>query len=82
MSPEENNKSAWQKYKENLGTTRPWDFIDPNTEYAEESLSQERYSICSACPEFMKSTKQCKKCGCFMALKTKLKDAECPIGKW
>lgn len=82
MSAEENNKSAWQKYKENLGTTRPWDFIDPNTEYAEESLSKERYSICSSCPEFMKSTKQCKKCGCFMALKTKLKDAECPIGKW
>ena len=82
MSAEENNKSAWQKYKENLGSTRPWDFIDPNTEYAEESLSQERYSICAACPEFMKSTKQCKKCGCFMALKTKLKDAECPIGKW
>jgi hypothetical protein len=82
MSAEEDNKSAWQKYKENLGTTRPWDFIDPNTEYAEKSLSKERYSICSSCPEFMKSTKQCKKCGCFMALKTKLKDAECPIGKW
>jgi hypothetical protein len=82
MGLEENNKSAWQKYKENLGTTRPWDFIDPKTEYAEESVSKERYSICSSCPEFIKSTKQCKKCGCFMALKTKLKDAECPIGKW
>lgn len=82
MSTENNNKSAWEKYKENLGTTRPWDFVDPNTKYAEKEVSEKRYSICLTCPEFLKATKQCKKCGCFMALKTKLENAECPIGKW
>lgn len=82
MSTEENKKSAWQKYKESLGNTRPWDFIDPNTAYVEESVSQKRLDICNSCPEFFTPTKQCKKCGCFMALKTKLQDAECPLGKW
>lgn len=60
----------------------PMDLINPNTEWAVESLSSERYSICQSCPELIKLTKQCKKCGCFMAAKTKLQKATCPIGKW
>jgi hypothetical protein len=75
-------KSAWQKYKENLGETRPWDLVNPKTEWASEELSEERYSICKNCPELIKLTTQCKKCGCFMAAKTKLEAAKCPIGKW
>jgi hypothetical protein len=75
-------KSAWQKYKESIGETRPWDLINPDTEWAEESVSRERYSICQSCPELVKLTKQCKKCGCFMAVKTKLAEAVCPLGKW
>ncbi len=75
-------KSAWQKYKESIGETRPWDLINPDTEWAEESVSRERYSICQSCPELVRLTKQCKKCGCFMAVKTKLAEAVCPLGKW
>lgn len=61
---------------------RPWDMLNPNTEWATEEISFERYSICRACPELIKLTKQCKKCGCFMAAKTRLQKATCPIGKW
>jgi hypothetical protein len=61
---------------------RPMDMINPNSQFAEEELSNERYSICKACPELIKLTKQCKKCGCFMAAKTKLQLATCPLGKW
>ena len=75
-------KSAWQKYKENLGDVRPWDLINKNTHWADDLLAKERYNICLSCPELIKSTKQCKKCGCFMAAKTKLELAVCPIGKW
>ncbi len=75
-------KSAWQKYKESIGETRPWDLVNPDTEWAEESVSRERYSICQSCPELVRLTKQCKKCGCFMAVKTKLAEAVCPLGKW
>jgi hypothetical protein len=74
--------SPWQKWKNNLGETRPWDIANPSTEWVEESLSSERYSICQSCPELIKLTKQCKKCGCFMAVKTKLAAAVCPLGKW
>lgn len=74
--------SAWQEWKKNLGETRPWDMLNPNTEYAEESVAEKRFSICMKCPELLKITKQCKKCGCLMHLKTKLAHAECPLEKW
>jgi hypothetical protein len=38
--------------------------------------------MCKACPELIKLTTQCKKCGCFMDAKTELPHAECPLGKW
>lgn len=75
-------KSAWQKWKENAGDTRPWDLIDPKSYNAPANIQQERMSICQACPELLKITKQCKKCGCFMSAKTRLQYAECPMKKW
>jgi Family of unknown function (DUF6171) len=75
-------KNKWQKYKENLGNTKPWDILNPNIEYAEEEKFKKRFDICKLCPEFIDLTKQCKKCGCFMSVKTKLEAAACPIGKW
>ena len=41
-----------------------------------------RMDICKACPFFVVRTQQCRKCGCFMKLKTKLERASCPIKKW
>jgi hypothetical protein len=75
-------KSPWQKYKESLGETRPWDLINPATEFVTDLVQDKRYSICKSCPEFIDLTTQCKKCGCIMKLKTKLEKAVCPIGKW
>ena len=81
-------KTRWQRYLEKQQSSnpekgvRPWDFLNPNTEYASEEESNSRYDICKACPELIDLTKQCKKCGCFMAAKTKLAGATCPIGKW
>jgi hypothetical protein len=63
-------------------TVKPWDFLNPNTEYANAETSKLRYDICKGCPEFINLSKQCKKCGCFMSAKTKLAQATCPIGKW
>ena len=81
-SIEMSEKSAWEKYKENLGTTRPWDLINPKTQYVEPEVKDERLEICKACPFLIKATNQCKKCGCFMNLKTMLLDAVCPEHKW
>lgn len=80
MSSEKESKL--QKYKSMLGETRPWDIVNPNTEWSTEEKAKKRFDICQECPELIKLTKQCKKCGCFMYAKTKLEKATCPIGKW
>lgn len=63
-------------------SVKPWDLLNPNKERSEEDLQKHRFEICKTCEHFIKLSNQCKKCGCFMNLKTKLKDATCPIQKW
>jgi predicted Zn-ribbon and HTH transcriptional regulator len=75
------SKSKWQEYKEKNGVT-PLDLLNPMTKHAAESLSNSRMSICRGCPELIGVTSQCKKCGCFMLIKTKIEAAKCPLGKW
>ena len=73
--------SRWQKYKEKNGVT-PLDLLNPKTKKIEAVAAKERMEICRACPELIQITTQCKQCGCFMELKTKLEAATCPMGKW
>jgi len=73
--------SKWEEYKNKLGTARPWDVLNP-AKLTDEKNADQRYAICESCPSFLKVTKQCKECGCFMALKTKIEEAICPLGKW
>jgi hypothetical protein len=61
---------------------RPWDLFNAKKPKLSEEFQKERLKICLSCPELIKLTHQCKKCGCFMELKTKLAEAKCPIGKW
>lgn len=82
MSEEEKPLSAWQRYKQNLGETRPWDMLNTNLPRVLDSEAQRRLDICKACPELLPITHQCKKCGCLMNLKVKLAGAACPLGKW
>lgn len=90
LSDWEKFKRDSQSYADNIADeadavkreVKPWDFLNPKTEYAEEKLAKDRLSICYTCPQLIKATKQCKKCGCFMHLKTKLAEATCPLGKW
>lgn len=73
--------SAWERYKEKNGVT-PLDLLNPKTKHTTEEVANDRLDICKQCPELIKATYQCKKCGCFMHLKTQLEIAKCPIGKW
>jgi hypothetical protein len=41
-----------------------------------------RHAVCKACDEYRSTLGQCKKCGCFMALKTWIGTSECPLKKW
>jgi hypothetical protein len=61
---------------------RPWDLFNKNLGRVETTIAEERYEICSACPELIKLTGQCKNCGCFMQHKVKLPNAFCPLDKW
>ena len=62
-------------------SVKPWDLLNKNN-YTEEEISQLRLNICEECPSLIQLTKTCKECGCFMTMKTKLKEATCPLGKW
>jgi len=73
--------SKWNEWKESLGETRPWDLLHMDRHVKSPQVAVDRLSICSSC-EFYKITTQCSKCGCFMPLKTKLAEAQCPVGKW
>jgi hypothetical protein len=65
-----------------MGQAKPWDFLNPNTEYVDKEEFTKRFKICQQCPIFISLTNQCRQCGCFMNLKAKMKHAACPIGSW
>ena len=84
-------KTPWEKYKESRieknadrpnKTARPWDLLNPATQYVDDSIANERFEICKSCPELIKITSQCKQCGCLMKVKTKIEHARCPLKKW
>ncbi len=86
---EEKNKAQVNEQKrvesENLKrnpVVRPWDLLNPNETRATEEVANLRYEICKECPMLIQISKQCRKCGCFMAAKTKLLHATCPLNKW
>ena len=60
---------------------KPWDLINGSPKSPDE-LAAYRLEICKGCEFFRPKTQTCKKCGCFMKLKTTLEKAKCPIGKW
>lgn len=58
------------------------DLFNPNKPRSGEELAKYRLDICNSCEFLNKKTIRCKKCGCFMKLKTTLQGAMCPEGKW
>lgn len=43
---------------------------------------QARLDLCNNCEFYDKEKSRCKKCGCFMLVKTGWSSASCPIGLW
>ena len=52
------------------------------TIHAPEIIVKSRIEICDQCTELFKLTRNCKKCGCFVDMKARLKNIECPLKKW
>jgi hypothetical protein len=62
--------------------SRPWDIFNEKFKKIEKEVVTERLAFCTSCPELIKLTSMCKKCGCHMPTKVKLANSFCPIGKW
>ena len=58
------------------------DLFDPRQPRSDKELIEERLAICNECPWLDKRTIRCRQCGCFMRLKSTLKQASCPLEKW
>jgi hypothetical protein len=58
------------------------DLFDPRQQRSNKELVAYRLEICNTCEFLNKRMIKCTKCGCFMNLKTTLKGATCPLGKW
>ena len=48
----------------------------------DEAIVDKRWAECEKCEFLLKPANNCKKCGCFMGVKTKIATSRCPIGKW
>jgi len=48
--------------------------------YPETEQSKARLEVCSGCEKW--DGKSCKMCGCYTALKVKIPEEKCPLGKW
>lgn len=59
----------------------PLDLLN-NKNYTTREKRDMRYDICKSCDRLFKPTRTCKECGCFMAAKTWLKEAYCPMLRW
>lgn len=49
---------------------------------ASASEIDRRLAICKTCEHFVDNPMKCRKCGCFLNLKTRLETEHCPIAKW
>lgn len=58
------------------------DLFDPSQPRSNKELIEYRLNICNSCEFINKRLMKCKKCGCFMKLKSTLNEAKCPVGKW
>lgn len=58
------------------------DIVAGKLQLSEEELATERLKLCKECPQMTKLSRQCKLCGCFLDLKVKVLNAQCPMGKW
>ncbi len=71
-----------KKIKEKLDSLKDQSSTIIHLMKVDEKTQEERISICRECPYLFKTTETCKKCGCFMNVKTWLKNASCPLKKW
>ena len=76
------SEEEFEANKKAVRDVKPWDLLNPNSPRSEDDLKAYRLSICEQCPFFRTVSRTCRKCGCFMDLKTTLAQAKCPDDRW
>jgi hypothetical protein len=64
------------------GEVEFFDLFDPRQPRSDKELIESRLDICNTCEWLDKRIMKCRQCGCFMKLKSTLKQASCPLHKW
>ena len=47
-----------------------------------DEIKEQRMTICRACDEYDADQVRCRKCGCFLLIKTSFSVDSCPLQKW
>lgn len=58
------------------------DTLNGTVEYVTREEKKRRLDICLSCEHLKKLARQCSLCGCFIDMKTKYTESECPGEKW
>lgn len=56
--------------------------VTDKTLLAEKDLLKQRLAVCDNCENLERHNFACKKCGCRVIYKARIKKTKCPIGKW
>ena len=59
-----------------------WKWALSGFKVSDGELAANSERICKACEHYLEVRDKCLECGCFMALKRKIKNTNCPVGKW
>jgi hypothetical protein len=83
VPPKIPNLAIWYNgFMKDNGDVEFLDLFDPRQPRSDKELIEKRLEICNQCEWLHKRLQKCRKCGCFMHLKSTLKQATCPLGKW
>lgn len=58
------------------------DAVTGKLQFASKDIARERLFVCKNCEAYDMFWKQCTVCGCFMPIKTKLANSDCPMNLW
>lgn len=72
---------SWSDFKKKY-EVNPFSLFDPKQKRSTPEEAIKRLDICMSCNNFIKITKQCRECWCFMPAKVLISKAECPVRKW
>ena len=72
-------KKEYDTFKKHMSETLSKPF---KSELVSKEEQKERNKSCMMCDRLFAPTFSCKECGCFMKIKTWIKEEKCPLDKW